>query len=84
MLADYFSSMSEYSIIEFVPKDDSQVKKLLRTRKDIFDSYNEDRFVQEFSKVYEIIEKKVVSGTLRTLYLMKSKKLETRVCNLKA
>jgi len=36
-VAEYFSSLGEYLLIEFVPKEDSQVKRLLSSRKDIFD-----------------------------------------------
>ncbi|MDA0093657.1 hypothetical protein OFR75_01135 [Brachyspira hyodysenteriae] len=32
-IAEYFSSLAKYLIIEFVPKEDSQVHKLLLTRK---------------------------------------------------
>ena len=35
-LADFFASAGEHLIIEFVPKSDSQVQRLLATREDVF------------------------------------------------
>ena len=71
MIASWFSKLGEYLIIEFVPKNDSQVQKLLRTRKDIFEVYDEDHFEEIFRKYYEIINKKQINESKRTLYLMK-------------
>lgn len=70
-IADWFSKLGEYLIIEFVPKDDSQVEKLLKTREDIFDSYDKDSFECEFSKYYKILAKKNIKNSKRTIYLMK-------------
>ena len=70
MIANWFAKLGEYLIIEFVPKDDSQVELLLRTRVDIFDSYTQDNFEEEFSKYFEIVSKKKVKDSKRTLYFM--------------
>ena len=58
-------------IIEFVPKEDSQVEKLLKTRIDIFDDYNFQNFEKTFSYVFKIIDKCSISGSKRVIYLMK-------------
>jgi hypothetical protein len=60
-------------VIEFVPKEDSQVQILLSTRKDIFPRYTIEGFEEAFSKSFEIVNKKPVEGSLRVLYLMKRK-----------
>lgn len=73
MIASYFSRLCKYLIIEFVPKSDSQVKRLLTTRKDIFDKYNQSDFEKLFSEFFEITEKVHVGESERTLYLMKTK-----------
>lgn len=70
-IADWFSKLGEYLIIEFVPKDDSKVEKLLRTRNDIFDNYNIDSFEVDFSKYYKIINKKKLKDSKRVMYLMR-------------
>ena len=72
-IAEYFSGIAEYLIIEFVDKKDSQVQKMLLNRKDIFDDYYEENFETEFNKFYNIKDKNKIIGTERTLYLMKRK-----------
>jgi len=73
-IAKYFSSLSEYLILEFVPKSDSQVEKLLATREDVFPNYNEEGFEEAFSSFYKIVNKVKIEGSERTLYLMKRTK----------
>lgn len=70
-VADYFREIAPYLVIEFVGKEDSQVKKLLSSREDIFDDYTEEGFEKSFSKYFKILEKRPVSEMKRTLYLMK-------------
>lgn len=73
MIASWFSKLGEYLIIEFVPKNDSQVQKLLKTRKDIFNHYNEKEFEEVFKNYYEIVEKNKIDDSTRIIYLMKVK-----------
>ena len=72
-LASFLSELTSYLIIEFVPKDDSQVQILLASREDIFTDYTQECFEQSFKELFEIMEKVKISGTKRTLYLMKTK-----------
>lgn len=72
MLADYFSRLGRYLVIEFVPKGDSKVEKLLSTREDIFDTYDEDHFEQAMGKRFKLIEKKKVAGSKRHIYLYRT------------
>jgi len=71
MLADFFAKIGEWLIIEFVPKSDPMVKKLLLHRKDIFENYNVEHFESEFLKYFSIVEFKQVTGTERVIYLLK-------------
>ena len=71
-VAEWFSKLGEYLIIEFVPKNDSQVEKLLKTRDDIFDNYDEDSFEECFSNYFEIIKKNSIKDSMRVIYLMRS------------
>jgi hypothetical protein len=73
-IAEYFSKLGNWLIIEFVPKDDSKVQKLLSTRQDIFTKYNEDDFEKSFSDFFDIQEKTSIVESKRTMYLMKNKK----------
>lgn len=54
MVADFLSQICHILVIEFFPKTDSQVKRLLFTRNDIFDQYNQDRFESDFSNYFHI------------------------------
>jgi hypothetical protein len=69
-LAETFAALGKCLIVEWVPKEDSQVQKLLTTRKDIFPSYVQNEFEQAFQQRYAIESRLPVDGTKRTLYLM--------------
>ncbi len=73
-VADYLSRLGNHVIIEFVPKEDSQVKILLATREDIFVSYHIEGFEKAFTQYFDIVKKQQVGDSLRTLYLLKSKR----------
>lgn len=73
MIAAYFKNICNYLIIEFVPKSDSQVKRLLSTREDIFDKYTQQDFEKSFADYFDIVETVPVGESERTLYLLKSK-----------
>ncbi len=72
-VAEFLASAAKYAIVEFVPKSDSQVKRLLATRKDIFDKYTEAGFETAFSEEFEILEKEPIPGSQRTLYLLRKR-----------
>jgi hypothetical protein len=72
-LAHFFSEVCENLVIEFVPKSDSQVKRLLTSRLDIFDDYTEEGFEAAFKTQFKILDKVSVPESERTLYLMKTK-----------
>ena len=69
-IADFFSRICRYLVIEFVPKEDSQVQRLLRTREDIFSNYTLSCFEASFLKHFSILRKQNISDSLRILYLM--------------
>ncbi len=73
MIADFFHELCDSLIIEFVPKSDSQVKILLASREDIFDTYTRESFEDSFSQYFSIEEKRSVPESERTIYLMKNK-----------
>jgi hypothetical protein len=72
-VAEYFSVFAPYLIIEFVPKEDSQVQKLLATRKNTFPDYTETAFTQAFEQYYKPVRHARIPHTKRTLYLYKRK-----------
>jgi hypothetical protein len=70
-IAEFFASLAEHLIIEFVPKSDAKVAILLSTREDIFPDYSENGFESAFGEVYVIESRIPVEGSERTLYRMR-------------
>ena len=69
-IAEFFNQICNSLIIEFVPKNDSQVKRLLSTREDIFPDYTQQAFEDEFSEYFTIRSTVDITDSERTLYLM--------------
>ncbi len=69
-IASFLFSICHYLIIEFIPKEDSQVQKLLSSREDIFPDYTEKSFREEFSNYFRLVDSSSIGGTKRSLYLM--------------
>ena len=72
-VAEFFASLGPQLLIEFVPKHDSQVQRLLATREDIFDGYTQAGFEAAFGRRYETIEAHPIPESARTLYLLRRK-----------
>lgn len=72
-MAEFFHMICNSLIIEFVPKSDTQVQRLLENREDIFTNYNQKIFENEFSKYFSILEFKKIINSERSLYLMRKK-----------
>ncbi len=69
-----FSQLSKNLIIEFVPKEDSQVKRLLMNREDIFPDYTKEGFEKIFNEYFQIKKTCPIEGSMRVLYLMEKRK----------
>ncbi len=72
-LADFFAARCKWLVIEFVPKSDSQVKKLLASREDIFPNYTRAGFESAFTERFNIRKSESVRDSERILYLMERK-----------
>jgi len=70
-LARFFAEIGQWLILEFVPKRDSKVQRLLATREDVFPHYTEDGLEAVFSASFDMVEKSPVPGSERTLYLLR-------------
>jgi hypothetical protein len=70
-IAALFSRLCYYLVIEFVPKADSQVQRLLASRVDVFARYTQEEFEKEFSRYFKILESVKINDSLRTIYLLK-------------
>ena len=72
-IVSFFKRICKNLIIEFVPKSDSQVQRLLSTREDIFDEYNLTNFQNEFSKNFVIKNKIELEESKRIFFVMENK-----------
>ncbi len=77
-LARYFANLGQWLLIEFIPKHDSQVRRLLASRKDIFKDYTQDHFEEHFSRYFKIVRQQAIHDCERVLYLMKNQLEVTR------
>ena len=64
-IAGYFARLAPGLVIEFVPKEDPMVRKLLATREDVFADYTLDGFRTAFGTLFDIAEEAPVTGTAR-------------------
>lgn len=69
-IAYFLKDICRYLIIEFIPKTDKQLVKLMSSREDIFFNYNKNEFENVFSRYFVIKEVSNIVDSERTLYLM--------------
>ena len=72
-IASFLGRICSSLIIEFVPKSDSQVERLLSTREDIFPEYTQEAFESEFGRYFSIQSSVRIRDSERTLYLMRKR-----------
>lgn len=60
--------MAPQGVIEFVPKQDAMVQRLLQMREDLFDDYDQESFEKYLSKQARIVKAEQVSASGRVLY----------------
>jgi hypothetical protein len=71
MLFDLFASLAPWGIVEFVPKDDPMVRRLLSTREDIFPDYTLDGFRAAAAARFEIVAERPIDESPRVLFLLR-------------
>lgn len=69
-VASLFASICKSLVIEFVPKEDSNAKRLLVARKDIFSGYTRAAFEEAFETYFTIKEIASIGDSSRLLYRM--------------
>jgi ribosomal protein L11 methylase PrmA len=72
-VAGFLARLGRTLVIEFVPKSDSQVQRMLRSREDIFPSYTREGFEAAFRSAFRVEEAQPVAGSERLLYRMTAK-----------
>ena len=69
-VAAWFASVCRRLVIEWVPKEDPMVQRLLASREDVFGDYTADRFEAAVSRWFTIERREAVRGSQRTLYVL--------------
>ena len=72
-IAQFFDKICASLIVEFIPKSDSQIQRLLSTREDIFPDYTQQVFEREFAEYFTIWRCVKIRDSDRTLYLMENR-----------
>jgi hypothetical protein len=64
---------NKYALVEFIPRTDPKVIMMLYNRKDIFEDYTEEQFVECFSVYFNKIKIEDCTSSNRKLYLWERK-----------
>ena len=71
-LARFLARLGDWLLIEFIPKEDPQVQRLLVSREDIFEEYHREGFEAAFGSHFEIVRSDPAGDSSRLLYRMKT------------
>ena len=71
-----WSRQCRHLVLEFIPKSDSQVEKLLASREDIWPDYHREGLERAMGGGFDILEIYPVTGSERLLYLCRSTRAE--------
>lgn len=69
-IAAYLARLGKHVVIELVEKDDSQVRRLLATREDVFPDYGREGLERALEKSFRILESVAVRDSQRRMYLL--------------
>lgn len=69
-VAEFFARLGRHLIIEFVPKSDSQVQRMLSSRADIFTDYTQGGFEAAIEEHFRIDQRHPIAGSQRVLYVL--------------
>ena len=72
-VAEFLAQIGRHLVVEFVPKEDSQVQRLLASREDVFDRYTQEDFEEVFGRFFSVLRREAIHESVRTLYLMRVK-----------
>jgi hypothetical protein len=67
-VVEWLVGLAPRGVVEFVPKSDLMVQRMLRLRRDIFESYDNDHFEQALCRHARIVRRLELTPGGRTLY----------------
>jgi hypothetical protein len=71
MILGLFADLAPWAIVEFVPREDPMVRRLLATRRDVFDDYGLEGFRAAASARFEIVAESPIADSPRVLFLLR-------------
>lgn len=72
-IADFLAGLGRFALVEFVPMGDSQVRRLLATRRDDFPGYTREDFEAAFRPRFTLAARHDIEASERSLYLFERK-----------
>jgi len=72
-IAEFLREVGHSLVIEFVPKDDPQVARLLASREDVFPDYHVQGFERDFQEYFELEAAETLPNSSRVLYRMRAR-----------
>jgi len=70
MLVDLLATLAPHAVVEFVPKEDPMVRRLLATRRDVFPDYSLDGFRAAAAERFEIVSETAIAESPRVVFLL--------------
>ena len=69
-IAALLARLARGAIVEFVPKDDPMVARLLGSRRDVFPDYSQEGFERAFGTCFRIVARAPIPDSGRIVYRM--------------
>jgi SAM-dependent methyltransferase len=74
MLSDLLARLAPNLVIEWVPKEDPMVQRLLAAREDVFPDYSLDGFRTAFAGQFETLEEAAITDSQRIVFRMRTRR----------
>ena len=71
MVLELFADLARDAIVEWVPREDPMVKRMLASREDVFDDYTEEGFRAAAESRFEVTAREPIEGSGRVLYSLR-------------
>ena len=71
MVLGWFADLAPWAVVEFVPKEDPMVRRLLASRRDVFPDYTLEGFRAAASERFDVVHEAPIEDSLRSLFLLR-------------
>jgi ribosomal protein L11 methylase PrmA len=70
-VSSFLARLGKHLIIEWVPKEDPQVQRLLSSRRDVFADYTEAGLLRAIEADFDVVLREPIPGSTRVLFLLR-------------